>query len=185
MYVVTDRLTPAITGFASAMRARNMVLEHWPTADESGITLFGKLYYYQNGAVQESESHERMYAMLGIKVEDLKAEEYLGIDSCWIYMKRIDLDYEISKVDIGNYINTELPLVDTSSQWVTVDLVYTPASTDIPLTITDAEILAKVEASSPDIWFSHEDDHTCTAMAMLDTDELLFERTYSVVNRSY
>ena len=94
--------------------------------------------------------------------------------------------------EVGAYINRELPLVfDTNqddindtSEWVISSMIYNPTTTDISINLTDEELIAKVLTGSSDIWYSEEDEHLITCIAMLDTDEIMFDREVTITYRS-
>lgn len=192
MYVIEDRLTPSLMAFTNSLKTKNIFLKYFPTTTEGTTVVFHKLFYYLDGVVQESAAHKKIYNLLNVKVDDLKAEDYTGIERCFIYLKRVNTTYTIPPDGIEDYIDLHLPLtvdtdddeVDDASEWIQTPLVYNPASLDIATTLTNAELTAKVRNGSPDIWFSATEDHPITAIALLDTTDLLFEKNITITERT-
>ena len=192
MYIAVDRLNPTLAAYTHALRIKNIFLANWPMKDENGIQVCDRLYYYTGGAIQQSEQHLAIYKLLNTQVEDLEANKYDGIQDCWFYLRPLIEDYQMLADEVGAYINRELPLVfDTNqddindtSEWVISSMIYNPTTTDISINLTDEELIAKVLTGSSDIWYSEEDEHLITCIAMLDTDEIMFDREVTITYRS-
>lgn len=193
MYLVEDRVSPAISTYVSNLRAKNKILLHFPKEMDGTDEVFGKLLYY-NGTINESPSYLEVYKVFNIKVKDLKAESYEGIDNAWITFKQVIDNYNITTTQIGNYIDDVMPLTkDTSdpvdgindeTEWFDFSLNYNPATLNIPATVTDAELVAMAEAGHSDIWFGDEDEERIIALALLDTEDVMFEKVFAVTGRT-
>lgn len=194
MYVIHDRLTPHIQEYTHASRIRNIILRHWPTIDYGGgNVVMAPLYMYlRSTGVQDTPSHRKIYKFLNIEIEDLRKEEWDGVDNYHLKWIPVDEAKTITDNQITGYIESNSPLVGTTgvSDWVTTTVSYVPVQA-IDAYASDTTIVAALNSSISDaISFptAGYDETTNTnefinellGIALMDTSNLLFEKQYVV-----
>ena len=109
-YIVRDAVGPAITSYVTATRMRNQILRHWPTTFIDGREVFADVTYY-NGAVVTTPTNLAIYKLLGMSVAELQAQDYTGIDRCWLYVNGVNIEYAVTNNETAGYIEEFSPLV--------------------------------------------------------------------------
>ena len=193
MYIIEDRVTPAIQGYMNLLRTKNIILNYWPTKEISislydpseTIKVFDKLYFY-NGSIIEDDLHKKLYHLLNIKVQDLKDAEYKGVESAWLELNGNSFeDIEIAIPDMENYIDLQLP-VDSEgySEWITIkDIIYDPMDLTAPSYVTDADIVNYIQTERTNTHYDVEKAHEFLALVLLDRDNEFFEAEYTVTSK--
>ena len=171
----------------------NRLLRYWPTKVVDGVTVMDRLYLY-NGSVIDTPNNIKIYNILGISIETLKKEKWKGVESYYLYFNVVQGTYDdITNVDLDTYLQFQAPftvksvpeaVVNDRSVWFESELSYEPLKVDsLSNALSDTEILAKVLADPSVVEYSIEEEHVLTALALLDTNEVVFERQLRVTAR--
>ena len=196
MYVIEDRVTPTIQGFMNLLRTKNVFLKYFPYkwineygfevegSDPSAIKVFDKMYFY-NGDVLDTTAHKKIYHLFNIKLNDLQEESYDGVEKYWFELKWEGREDSLDIEDLKTFIDNTLPLNGEGySDWVTVEnIVYDPLDTEAPLYRDDSSITNRLRTSIIDTSYSISEEHICTALALLDTNQDLFETKFIVTHK--
>ena len=199
MYIESDFVNTATLDLQANRKMHNRLLRHWPTKRVNGVEVMDLLYLYISGSgVQESASHKKIYNILGIKVEDLKKEKWKGIENYYLYFNVVQGTYDdITNEQLDTYLEFQAPFTVEStpavppavpvydrSEWFESELSYEPLKVDsLSNALSDSSIIAKVIANPYIVEYSIEDEHVLTALALLDVDEVIFEREFEVTYR--
>lgn len=192
-YIIEDRVTPTIQGFMNLLRTKNVFLKYFPykwineygfeveESDPSAIKVFDKMYFY-NGDVLDTTAHKKIYHLFNIKLKDLQEESYDGVEKCWFELKWENREELLDVEDLKTFIDTTIPLNgDGYSDWITVEnIVYDPLDIGAPLYRDDSSIIDRLRTSVIDTSYSASEEHICTALALLDTNQDLFETKFTV-----
>lgn len=194
MYIIHDRLTPHIQEYTHALRIKNTILRYWPTKVINGVKVMGKLFIYNNGVI-ENKTTEKLLPLLNISVEDLKKENWDGIENYYIYWQRLNLDYVLTAEEIKTYIEIYSVLDETTgvSPWESAVVTYNPMR-PISAYASDTEIINHLTtATSDSITFTTEQYNSVTeendsinrllGIALLDSSDLLFEKEYVITGK--
>ena len=198
MYIEQDFVGPATLDLQAHRKLHNRLLRHWPTKWVNGVEVLDLLFLY-NGTVQESPSHKKIYNILGIKVEDLKSAEWTGVENYYIYFNVVQGTYDnLSAAELSTYILFQSPFtvenvpvtppetpVYDRSEWFESELNYEPLR--VPVTdnvLSDSDIIDRIIADPYIVRYSLVDEPVLTALALLDVDEVIFERTFRVTYRN-
>lgn len=196
MYIECDFAGTATLDLQAHRRMHNRLLKHWPTTVIDGVTVMDKLILWE-GVVNESPQYKRIYNILGIRVEDLKANNWAGLLRYYMYFDVIQGTYDnVSNTQLTDYLLVQAPFTVESiptlptpvydrSVWFTSELSYEPMGVSIANTsLTDAAILSLVEADPHITEYSLEDEHVLTSLALLDHAGVVFEREFRVTYRN-
>ena len=192
-YIIEDRVTPTIQGFMNLLRTKNVFLKYFPYkwineygfevegSDPSAIKVFDKMYFY-NGDVLDTIAHKKIYHLFNIKLKDLQEESYDGVEKCWFELKWENREELLDVEDLKTFIDTTIPLNgDGYSDWITVEnIVYDPLDIGAPLYRDDSSIIDRLRTSVIDTSYSASEEHICTALALLDTNQDLLETKFTV-----
>lgn len=199
MYIESDFVNTATLDLQANRRMHNRILKYWPTTVLNGVTVMANLNLYAGGAVQESHAHKRLYNILGISVEDLKKEKWVGIEEYYLYFNPEQGTYDdISNEQLTTYLEFQapftvenvpvvpplLPVYDRSA-WFTAEISYEPlfVSSDANV-LSDASIIDAIKADPYIVEYSIADEPVLTALALLDRNEVIFEREFKVTHRN-
>lgn len=194
MYIEQDFVGPATLDLQANRKMHNRLLRYWPTKVVNGVVVMDRLYLYAGGSVQESTNHKKIYNILGISVEDLKKENWKGVENYYLYFNVVQGTYDdISNTQLDTYIEFQAPFTGKSvpeapendrSVWFESELSYEPLKVDsLSNALSDSEIIAKVIANPYIVEYSIEDEHVLTALALLDVNGVVFEREFKVTYR--
>lgn len=193
MYIEQDFVGPATLDLQANRKIHNRLLRYWPTKVVNGITVMDKLYMY-NGRVIDTPNHRKIYNILGIDIETLKRENWKGVATYYLYFNVVQGTYdEITNADLDTYLEFQAPFITKSvpealtndrSEWFESELSYEPLKVDsLSNALSDAEIIAKVLADPSVVEYSIEEEHVLTALALLDINEVVFEKQLAVTSR--
>lgn len=193
MYIEQDFVGPATLDLQANRKIHNRLLRYWPTKVVDGVTVMDRLYLY-NGSVIDTPNNIKIYNILGISIETLKKEKWKGVESYYLYFNVVQGTYDdITNVDLDTYLQFQAPftvksvpeaVVNDRSVWFESELSYEPLKVDsLSNALSDTEILAKVLADPSVVEYSIEEEHVLTALALLDTNEVVFERQLRVTAR--
>jgi hypothetical protein len=199
MYIEQDFAGPAALDLMANRKMRNRILRYWPKTVVNGVECLDKLYlYHKGGGVQQSENHNKLYNILGIKIKDLQGENWKGIDAYWIYF-RVEWGNQddLTVAQLLNFVDNLAPLtvdstnipvvvrtppVPDASVWYEVDLEYEPIGMTAEVLAKPVdEVLAYIKANPRELSFAEEEDEL-TAIALLDETEEAFERKFRIVS---
>lgn len=194
MYIEQDFVGPATLDLQANRKMHNKLLRYWPTKWVNGVEVMDRLYLYAGGSVQESTNHKKIYNILGISVEDLKKEKWKGVENYYIYFNVVQGTYDdLTNEQLDTYIDFQAPFTVKSvpeaptndrSDWFISELSYEPLKVDtLSNALSDSQIIANILANPYGIEYSIEDEHVLTALALLDTNEVIFERSFRVTYR--
>ena len=111
-YVRRDPVGPAITKFMYNKKFRNGILRYWPKKEIDGVEVFDRLYLWIKGSgVQQSDEHKKIYKLMNIKITDLEAEDYTGLDYTYMKVPPIETSFELPRYEIENYISSTSPQI--------------------------------------------------------------------------
>jgi len=111
-YVIRDPLGPALSTYAYNKRFKNRILKYWPTKWVNGVKVFDKLYIYIKGrGVLQDENRLKIYKLLGMKVSDLEAQDYKGLDATYLEVPEIDRVYDMTNQEIMGYLADMSPRI--------------------------------------------------------------------------
>jgi len=193
VYIEQDFVGPATLDLQANRKIHNRLLRYWPTKVVDGVTVMDRLYLY-NGSVIDTPNNIKIYNILGISIETLKKEKWKGVESYYLYFNVVQGTYDdITNVDLDTYLQFQAPftvksvpeaVVNDRSVWFESELSYEPLKVDsLSNALSDTEILAKVLADPSVVEYSIEEEHVLTALALLDTNEVVFERQLRVTAR--
>ena len=181
MYIEIDRITPSILAFTNGLKTRNTFLRHFPRALDDGIEVFGRLtYWHMDTGVNKSASALKLYALLNIKVSDLDAADYGDAESAWIRLKPEPLPYDMPVTLLADRIAAETSL----DAYYSTSIRYEPMTLDIPYALSDAQIISMALAGHYDITFNADYAPEFLGLALLDTNETIFERIITIDKKS-
>lgn len=199
MYIESDFVNTATLDLQANRKMHNRILKYWPTTVLNGVTVMANLNLYAGGAVQESHAYKRLYNILGISVEDLKKEKWVGIEEYYLYFNPVQGTYDdISNEQLTTYLEFQapftvenvpvvpplLPVYDRSA-WFTAEISYEPLFVNSDANVlSDASIIDAIKADPYIVEYSIEDEHVLTALALLDSNEVIFEREFKVTHRN-
>lgn len=193
MYIEQDFVGPATLDLQANRKIHNRLLRYWPTKVVNGITVMDRLYMY-NGRVIDTPNHRKIYNILGMNIETLRRENWKGVATYYLYFKVVQGTYdEVSNTQLDTYLEFQAPftvksvpgaLTNDRSEWFESELSYEPLKVDsLSNALSDAEIIAKVLANPSVVEYSIEEEHVLTALALLDINEVVFERQLNVTSR--
>jgi len=195
MYLVFDLAAPLAGAYWTNTRMKNKILMHWPRKTVDDVEVFDKLYYY-NGSVIDDNAHRQLYALFGTSVAQFQSADYSGVDKAWIALEWLGTPGQDASVsDAIGYVNANSVLNET----YTIDMRYTRTVKNVSSALTSAEleslVLSGHEAVEPDtgtkLYFStnggieyEHADYPLGFMAIMDSSNVLFDRTARVLSRS-
>lgn len=193
MYIEQDFVGPATLDLQANRKIHNRLLRYWPTMVVNGVTVMDKLYLY-NGVVLDTPNHRKIYNMLGINIEDLKKEKWKGVAEYYLYFNVVQGTYdEITNIALDSYLESQAPFTVKSvpeavnndrSVWFESELSYEPLKVDsLSNALSDTAIITKVLADPSVVEYSIEQEHVLTALALLDVNEVVFERQLRITAR--
>ena len=193
MYIEQDFVGPATLDLQANRKMHNRLLRYWPTKEVNGVIVMDKLYLY-NYAVIDTPIHRKIYNILGLSVDKLKAENWKGVATYYMYFNIVQGTYdEVSNTDLTTYLGFQAPftiksiptaLENDRSAWFESEIGYEPLKVDsLSNALSDAEIITKVIANPAIVEYSIEEEHVLTALALLDTNEVIFERQFKILSR--
>ena len=193
MYIEQDFVGPATLDLQANRKIHNRLLRYWPTKVVGGITVMDRLYLY-NGSVIDTPNHRKIYNILGMNIETLRKENWKGVATYYLYFNVVQGTYdEVSNTQLDTYLEFQAPftvksvpvaLTNDRSEWFESELSYEPLKVDsLSNALSDSEIIAKVLANPSVVEYSIEDEHVLTALALLDINEVVFERQLNVTSR--
>lgn len=193
MYIEQDFVGPATLDLQANRKIHNRLLRYWPTKVVDGVTVMDKLYLY-NGSVIDTPNHRKIYNILGMNIETLRRENWKGVATYYLYFNVVQGTYDdIANTDLNTYLEFQAPFTVKSvpeavtndrSEWFESELSYEPLKVDsLSNALSDAEIITKVLADPSVVEYSIEDEHVLTALALLDTTGVVFERQLIVTAR--
>lgn len=193
MYIEQDFVGPATLDLQANRKIHNRLLRYWPTKVVNGITVMDKLYLY-NGSVIDTSNHRKIYNILGMNIETLRRENWKGVATYYLYFNVVQGTYdEVSNTQLDTYLEFQAPftvksvpgaLTNDRSEWFESELSYEPLKVDsLSNALSDAEIITKVLADPSVVEYSIEEEHVLTALALLDINEVVFERQLNVTAR--
>ena len=193
MYIEQDFVEPATLDLQANRKIHNRLLRYWPTKVVDGVTVMDKLYLY-NGSVIDTPNHRKIYNILGMNIETLRRENWKGVATYYLYFNVVQGTYdEVSNTQLDTYLEFQAPFTVKSvpeavtndrSEWFESELSYEPLKVDsLSNALSDSEIIAKVLANPSVVEYSIEDEHVLTALALLDTTGVVFERQLIVTAR--
>ena len=193
MYLEQNFVDPATLDLQAHRKMRNRLLRHWPTKLVNDVEVMDKLYLY-DGSVLDTPSHRKIYNILGVKIEELKSQEWKGIDNYYIYFNVVQGTYDnVSNTQLDTQIQFLAPFTEKSapevpefdrSEWFEAELSYEPLQVDaLSNVLSDSEIISRIVANPYIVEYSIEDEPLITALALLDVDEVIFERVLKVTYR--
>lgn len=111
-YIRRDLGVPAMAKWQYSLKFKNTILRHWPTMMIGTTKVFAPLFVYQNGlGIYKTPAHLKIYKLLGMKVSDLEAGQYDGIENTYMSVPGIDLSYDILQTQIRSYIEFNSPQI--------------------------------------------------------------------------
>lgn len=193
MYIEQDFVGPATLDLQANRKIHNRLLRYWPTKVVDGVTVMDKLYLY-NGSVIDTPNHRKIYNILGMNIETLRRENWKGVATYYLYFNVVQGTYdEVTNTQLDTYLEFQAPftvksvpgaLTNDRSEWFESELSYEPLKVDsLSNALSDAEIIAKVLADPSVVEYSIEEEHVLTALALLDINEVVFERQLKVTSR--
>lgn len=199
MYIVHDRLTPHIQEYMHATRIKNIVLRYWPTKVVNGVVVLDLLMLYvRSQGVIDTPGRRKLYNLLGIDVEELRKQDWEGIDDYYVYWQRVVQEYTLNIGEIKTYIESNSTYsvngVDNTSPWMTGNIKYQPVH-PVNSLATDAEIISYIKNPISDgIVFATESYDELTnittpvnkllGMALLDSANAVFDVIYTVEKKT-
>ena len=193
MYIEQDFAGPATLDLQANRKMRNRILRYWPKKTVDGVEILDYLYMYRNGSVQKSENHLKIYSILGIKVADLDAQKWTGIENYYAYFKVMQGDQDnLAASDLVDYIDALSPITEKSlptltendvSVWYSANIGYAPLKVTLAdSALSDAEIVNRIKLDPYLATYSLSEEKL-TALVLLDVNEDIFERKFTVVSR--
>lgn len=192
MYLNMDLAGPIHAEFRLNSKARNIILNNFPTVVVDGVDCFSKLYAYSGGNVNTAPEASRVYKLFGTSAETLQEQDWEGVSTAFFEFAYTSLlDLIINKQDVYNRVFTvttagtkniaHFNIVSYESMPITADIKadFNTGSNlaDYSHLPTDAD--AGADPQSPD-YVKQDDTNWFTAFH--DVDEQLFTRTITVGN---
>ena len=116
-YLRRDAVIPAVSKYNYSLKFKNIILKHWPTTTVNGVKVFARLYIYQSGyGIYQTPAHLAIYKLLGMTVKQLQAGKYDGIENTWMYVQGTNISYDISQIQVKNYIDEFSPVIYPASK---------------------------------------------------------------------
>ena len=193
MYIEQDFVGPATLDLQANRKIHNRLLRYWPTKVVNGVTVMDRLYMYDGGVI-DTPTHRKIYNILGMNIETLRRENWKGVATYYLYFNVVQGTYdEVSNTQLDTYLEFQAPFTVKSvpeavtndrSEWFESELSYEPLKVDsLNNALSDSEIIAKVLANPSVVEYSIEEEHVLTALALLDINEVVFERQLKVTSR--
>ena len=193
MYIEQDFVGPATLDLQANRKIHNRLLRYWPTKVVNGVTVMDRLYMYDGGVI-DTPTHRKIYNILGMNIETLRRENWKGVATYYLYFNVVQGTYdEVSNTQLDTYLEFQAPftvksvpgaLTNDRSEWFESELSYEPLKVDsLSNALSDSEIIAKVLANPSVVEYSIEEEHVLTALALLDINEVVFERQLKVTSR--
>ena len=193
MYIEQDFVGPATLDLQANRKMHNRLLRYWPTKVVGDVTVMDRLYLY-NGSVIDTPNHRKIYNILGMNIETLRKENWKGVATYYLYFNVVQGTYDdITNTDLNTYLEFQAPftvksvpgaLTNDRSEWFESELSYEPLKVDsLSNALSDTEIITKVLADPSVVEYSIEEEHVLTALALLDINEVVFERQLNVTSR--
>lgn len=191
MYIEQDFVGPATLELQAQRKYKNRILKHWPRKTVNGSIVFDVLYLYADGHVIQTAGNLKLYNILGIKVADLLSNNWKGINSYYLYFKvKQDRQSDLTDSELLSYINSEAPYTTKASKeskeedrsdWFEAELGYMPFN--VPTTdnsLSNNEVISRILENPYLAAFDIEGEPSLTSLALLDKDDLIFEREFRV-----
>ena len=193
MYIEQDFAGPACLDLQANRRIRNRILRYWPTVVVDGVPILTKLIIYMSGFVLQTPSHLKLYKLLGIKLDELLEEEWEGIDNYYLYFKIVQgLEEDLSTAVLERTVMDMAPFTEKSvntapepdrSEWITTEISYQPlnvsSSDNVP---SNDQIISTIRNTPQVASYDAINSNLLTVVALLDTNDDLFEKKFSVRN---
>lgn len=191
MYIEQDFVGPATLELQAQRKYKNRILNHWPRKTVNGSIVFDVLYLYAAGHVIQTAGNLKLYNILGIKVADLLNNNWKGLNSYYLYFKvKQDRQSDLTDSELLSYINSEAPYTTKASKeskeedrsdWFEAELGYMPFN--VPTTdnsLSNNEVISRILKNPYLAAFDIEGEPSLTSLALLDKDDLIFEREFRV-----
>jgi len=177
MYIVEDRVTPTIGAYMNGLAFKNKFLRTFPTETMGdGTVVFGNFYVYSNDAVHKTDTDLKIYKLLGINPNDINKSDFKGVKSYWVGLSPQFTSYDLTLTELKNYINNNSSIDVAYKE----EVVYDPIDTDAPRYVTDIQIIDLLKSKFYYANFPAEDSFPLVALALLDTNSVLFDISIKV-----
>lgn len=186
MYVIHDRLTPHIQEYTHSSMVKNTIMNRWPRITISNTVCMDRLFLFirGSGGVQDTPAHRKIYKLLNTKIEDLHAQDWDGIASYWLEWKPLPTEaIVLSNAAISSYILGNI----NDTDWIVTQVVYQPQIGIVGYN-SDSDIIAVVsDPYNSALRFALIDENdnwinNTLALAIIDVDNIIFEKTMVVLN---
>ena len=192
MYLTIDLASPVQGEYLMNTRAKNRILRYWDRTTQNELDVFDRFYYYHKGrgGVQDDDSHLQVYSLLGMDIDELRGEDYDGIEKAWLYFS-----YE----NFANYVSyTNQDLLDYANEVCKPNkkhmtllnyrsIYYTRGAAIQVVILSMADEQANAQALLNAGYNKHDFDmiqkknnNPADFIALQDTDEVLFTRTTTI-----
>jgi len=206
-----DLGTPIQQSYVRNLKVKNTVLRYWPTKLVDGVEVFDKMYMWQGG-VPADTAHKEIYKLLGTSVEELQAKSWDHVVSAWFYLKPYHITAPtLSDQDVATYVNSNSVLdeeyevkmqytqefagdvvgsANTISDQHIIDMVeggYNSLYDPAVVAPTDTELNSRVKATpvyANSMITYNETVNPCTFVSIMDTSNVLFTSTTTIVSKT-
>ena len=206
-----DLGTPLRQSYVRNLKVKNTVLKYWPTKTVDGVEVFDKMYMWQGG-VPADTAHKEIYKLLGTSVEELQAKSWDHVVSAWFYLKPYHITAPtLSDQDVATYVNNNSVLDEeyevkmqytqefagdvvgsankVSDQHI-IDMIeggYSSLYDPAVVAPTDTELNIRVKATpvyANSMITYNETVNPCTFVSIMDTSNVLFTSTTTIVSKT-
>lgn len=173
-------------------RIKNIFIKNWPKKVADNIEVFDTFYMYIKGVgVLDDDAHKKIYNLLNIDIKkDLRDQDYTGIDNVYLYLKSYDTTNTLTNGELAQWINNAIALnTETHTARINWTSELEPSRSTLA---TNQEIIDKIATTpyaftwSNNVASATEGDwpEDALGLAILDSDQVLFQREVRVVSRS-
>jgi len=190
---------------------KNTVLNYWPTKLVGGVEVFDIMYMWQ-GSVPADTAHKEIYKLLGTSVEELQAKSWDHVVNAWFYLKPYPITAPtLSDQDVATYVNSNSVLneeyevkmqytqeftgdvigsVNKISDQHIIDMVeggYNSLYDPAVIAPTNIKLKTRVKAApvyANSMITYNETINPCTFVSIMDTSNVLFTSTTTIVSKT-
>lgn len=174
-----------------ALRIKNTVLRYWPTKWVNGVLVMDKLFIYtKSKGVIDNTRTRKLYPLLNMSAEDLRKEQWDGIENYYIYWQRFDPNYILTPEEIKSYIDL---YATPEEDWKSAVITYNPMR-PIEANISNTGIISYINSADSDtivftterynsIENENEPINRLLGIALLDVNNVLFDKEFIIQNK--
>lgn len=192
MYVKFNIESTTVGTYVAMSKFKHDFLKWWPTKWVNGVEVMDRLYFY-NGHVLDDTQHKKVYKLIGTDATTLRAGEYKGVESCWLYLAPWTVVNEpIEDFQVEDALQSMTTDVETRLQ-IEFEYKENPTATDdwnsgtTPILKSSVELLAEFQAARVDgnyrKIFYNDKAADYSLFAIMDNTNTYFDVTSSIVGK--